>query len=346
MLPKERITAVFEKKPVDRTPVCILDGGTWLADRHGMSLKDIYAMEDSGAKLAADAYAEMQSDIITACGGAWLGWLSSFGCSLDMSKVGRSMEVANFIDDPDDDIPLLDKSKIKSQLESNELVQQMMNQTRCLKALVGDEKYITCPMPSPFTAANIMAGTENFMILMADESPLINDLLDYSVECCATFMKMLCDSGCDIILICDPNASGDMISQTMYEELVLPVLNSYIDKLDGCYKYLCMHICGNTKDRLQTIKDLRLDGFSIDSVVDAKEALDVIGENVAVMGNINPASSMLLGTPEKVYNESMENMKKIGAVGRYILMPGCDTPAKSPMENILALTKAAEDYKV
>ena len=82
----------------------------------------------------------------------------------------------------------------------------------------------------------------------------------------------------------------------------------------------------------------------MDSVVDMKEAMDIIGETVAVIGNINPANSMLLGTPEKVYNESMENMKKIGDIGRYILMPGCDTPAKSPMENILALTKAAEDY--
>ena len=345
MLPKERITAVFEKKPIDRTPVIILDGGTWLADHHEISLQTLYAMEDSGAGFAADAFDEMNSDIVTACGGAWLGWLSSFGCSLDMSKVGRSMEVGNFIDDPDDDIPLLDKSKIKAQLEANELVQQMINQTRRLKALVGDRKFVCCPMPSPFTAANIMAGTENFMILMADESPLIDDLLDYSVECCATFMNMLIEAGGDIIFICDPNASGDMISQTMYEELVLPVLNKYIDKLQG-YKYLCMHICGNTKDRLQTIKDLRISGFSMDSVVDMKEAMDIIGETVAVIGNINPANSMLLGTPEKVYNESMENMKKIGAVGRYILMPGCDTPAKSPMENILALTKAAEDYKV
>jgi Uroporphyrinogen-III decarboxylase len=344
MLPKERIIAVFEKKPVDRTPVMILDGGTWIADNQGMSLKDLYALEDSGAAIAKKTFEDMKSDTVTACGGAWLGWLNAIGCPVEMSKPGRSMEVSPVIDDPDDDIPLLDKSKIKEQFANHELVQQMINQTKRLKEMVGDEKLVVCPMPSPFTAANIMAGTENFMILMADESELINDLLDYSVECCATLMNMLCENGCDIIFICDPNASGDMISQTMYEDLVLPVLNSYIDKLQG-YKYLCMHICGNTNDRLPTIKNIRISGFSVDSVVDIKSALDIIGENVAIIGNINPASTILLGTPEKVYNESMENLKNVGAPGRYILMPGCDTPAKSPIENIVAMTKAAEDYK-
>ena len=65
MTSKERVKAAFAHNPVDRVPMMILLGETWMIEREKISFKDLREMDDLGAELIVRTYDEMQSDSVT-----------------------------------------------------------------------------------------------------------------------------------------------------------------------------------------------------------------------------------------------------------------------------------------
>ena len=74
------------------------------------------------------------------------------------------------------------------------------------------------------------------------------------------------------------------------------------------------------------------------------EALSAAAPNLTILGNIAPSDLLMSGTPQEVYDESYRCVELGGLEGGYVLMPGCDIPAQCALENVLAMTRAAEDY--
>lgn len=82
MTSKERVKAAFAHNPVDRVPMMILLGETWMIEREKISFKDLREMDDLGAELIVRTYDEMQSDSVTTGLGCWIGLLEALGLSL------------------------------------------------------------------------------------------------------------------------------------------------------------------------------------------------------------------------------------------------------------------------
>lgn len=345
MTSRERVEAAFAHKKVDRAPLWHTDGNVWVIDDAGLSFGDIFAMDDLGADVMIKGFDKLHTDMITVGAGCWLGWLNAFGCPLKMSEVGVSMEVGTCIDDPEVDIPKLDKNKIKQLLAENEYVQKILQQTRIITEKAGKDKMIQFITGAPFTLVNIMVGTEDFMVMLADQEEneeLINHILDFIAAATAEMCNQMIEAGADVIFSADPNGSGDMISQNMYEEIVVPCTKDFISQLKNC-KYHCMHICGQSTPRLENIIEMGFDGFSVDAIVDIKRAMDIAGTKMSLMGNMSPAEVVLLGTAEEVYTQALDRATYAGLEGGYFLMPGCNISPKSSMENVDALLKAARD---
>ena len=204
MTSKERVKAAFAHNPVDRVPMMIHLGETWMIEREKISFKDLREMDDLGAKLIVRTYDEMQSDSVTTGLGCWIGLLEALGCPTEISKIGAPIEVKPCIHDVAADISSLDRSKIRERLENSELIQKMMRQSREIKKLVGDRKSVACQMVGPFSGASMMVGVKEFMILLGKKSPYIKPLLEYATDCCAEIANMYCENGCDLIQTCDP----------------------------------------------------------------------------------------------------------------------------------------------
>ena len=85
--------------------------------------------------------------------------------------------------------------------------------------------------------------------------------------------------------------------------------------------------------------------LSLDDEVDLAEARAAVGERVALVGNIRPATTMALGTPDDVRRNVIECLLKgVGNPKGFILGLGCALPINTPMENIHALVAAAREY--
>ena len=221
---KERIDAVLSNKPVDRTPFCLVDGGAWIAKNENISYRTLYGMEDSGASIIAKWTDEIEADVVSAVSGVFTACLNAFGCPIHIDEIGQPINAGVALHNLEEDIPKLDKSKIRETLLSNEFVQNMLRQTRCLKESVGDRKYLLGDIAAPFTMAAVMAGTQDFIMLMIDEPELAKQLIDFTTCVSAETFHLLHENGCDIAMPADPVASGNLISQNTYEEWALPAL--------------------------------------------------------------------------------------------------------------------------
>ena len=341
MTSKERIDAVLNHQPVDRTPFCLVDGGAWTAKMENATYRQLYGREDGGAASIVRVTNEIETDIVSAVSGVFTACMNAFGCSINIDKVGSAVDTGPAFKDPEEEIPLLDKSTIREKLLANEFVQNMLKQTRCVHQLIGDQKYLLGDIAGPFTMAAVMVGTEDFVVMTMEDPDLVKQLMDFTICVSAEMFHLLHENGCEIALPAEPVGSGSLISQKMFEEWVAPGLKALKDSLPE-YRYFFTHVCGASGSRVKTLRDLGVNTFSCDYLVDLDTALTDADGKMVIMGNMNPAGTVLSGTPEEVYAEACERIRTANGRGM-ILAPGCDLGANAPMENVKMMVKACKD---
>ena len=80
---KERIDAVMNFQPVDRTPFALVDGGAWVAKHEGLTYRELYSMPDGGASIIAKYMDDIDTDTIGGVNGVFTAPLNAFGCEIE-----------------------------------------------------------------------------------------------------------------------------------------------------------------------------------------------------------------------------------------------------------------------
>ena len=75
------------------------------------------------------------------------------------------------------------------------------------------------------------------------------------------------------------------------------------------------------------------------------EVKETVAGKVTIRGNLDPAVVLMNGTPEEVYEKSVEVIKAAASGGGMILGSGCDVSYGTPYENMEMMLKAAKDTK-
>jgi uroporphyrinogen decarboxylase len=89
--------------------------------------------------------------------------------------------------------------------------------------------------------------------------------------------------------------------------------------------------------------DTGSDILDLDWKMDMGESKRTCAGRATLRGNLDPASTLLQGTPELVYEKSVEVIRAAAAGGGLILGSGCDVASATPYENLDAMTSAARD---
>lgn len=339
MTAKERVKAAVTFQPVDRVPATIFDNGVWLTGRRHMSLQDILSLEDGGASILLDVYRETGTDI------AWVGnglhgyCLHALGAETNYSGIGASGEISPLLADSSE-IHNYDPAKIRDTLLADPGIRTLMRQTRLVKEAVGDQMYVATVLGAPMTYAGTMVGVQKYMELLFDEDDDLALLNEYATALSVEYSKLFLESGVDLLCLGDPVASGDLISQSMFEEWALPLEKAAFEALSDA-EIRMLHICGNTLVRLESLKQLPIQGFSLDSV-DLKSAMDIAYGHYAIFGNLNPFAIVESKTPEEITAIGKELCDVAGTNGGFVLMPGCDTTPGTPLDHLVAMMNAPQ----
>jgi MtaA/CmuA family methyltransferase len=326
---RERMLAAIYMEPTDQVPLAPPFQGYWALGV--MKVKGPDAIKNP--KMAAQA----QIDIAERCHfdaletmWDWLSPVEALGCQVKIPDLGAIPTWTNILSDDTEKLSTLqvpDPSKdyrLVSSLETTEIMR---------KAL-GKEKFLYNTLVCPYTLAGELRGVETMMLDSLLEPEFLPKLLRFSTDVVREYCEHLTGFELDGVFICDPTASGSLISKEDYAKSSQPAQKECAAVINQGGKFTLLHMCGDTSDRLEHVMDVRSAIFSMDYQVPLQKARDQLVGKQAFLGNVKPAHTLYSGTPQMVLEESKQCIRDGGDVG-FILGAGCDVAPDTPLENVL-----------
>lgn len=222
---------------------------------------------------------------------------------------------------------------------------EWLEATRTLVDAIGDRVFIMGRADQgPFSIACLLRGTSQFMMdLLTEDKKVIHDVLEYCRKVSASFAKAQKDAGAHVTSIGDALAGPNLISPEMYCEFAFEPEKQLIEEVQACGIPLSLHICGNTNTIIEDMGNTGARIIEIDWQLDLEKARKVLPESTILMGNINPSSPLVLGTPGDIDIAVKEAIGKTKGKN-FILSSGCAIGRNTPVENFEAFIAAGRKY--
>ncbi len=219
---------------------------------------------------------------------------------------------------------------------------------------VGDAAAIRGCGTGPFVLAGHLLGIERLLLWIAeteaeivDHSKELDHLFHVGVETLVGYAAEQLKAGADIIQLADSLASLNVISPKVYRKYVFPYEKEFFRQMKPlCATYGAMsllHICGDNTSVFEDYATVGADIVAIDHAADLSEAVRVINDRAAIIGNIDPAGILLNGTPSDTCKLACACLDAV-LPHRYLLGSGCELSVRTPIENVKAMLEAARMY--
>lgn len=325
MTPKERIYAILNGGSYDRpavTPIFM----AWSANFVGHTYRDYYLNGDVLVEAQLAVTQAFNLDQISAISDPWRE-ASAYGMEFEYPPdgVGKPKEV--LIRTPDD-VSLVGPLDI----ENAERTKQRIESVRKMAAEVGQTHSVLGWVEGPIAEYGDLRGVESTMMDLIDKPEMFVEAGETIVQNAIAFAVAQVKAGADMIGIGD--AAASLVTPNMYNELVLPLERKVIEAVHEAGAAVKLHICGNISNIVQFMPDSGADIIDVDWMVPLAKARELVGPEVTLCGNFNPAGVLFEGTPEDVAETARECLKTVP--DKFILMPGCEVPPATPEKNIRA----------
>ncbi|MHC4170675.1 MAG: uroporphyrinogen decarboxylase family protein, partial [Planctomycetota bacterium] len=294
----------------------------WSANFVGHTYRDYYLDGDVLVKAQLAVTRVFNIDQISAISDPWRE-ASAYGMTFDYPPdgVGKPKDV---LIKTAEDVSLVKPFDITGA----ERPKQRIESVRKLAAEVGRLGWVE----GPIAEYGDLRGIESTMMDLIDKPEMFVRAGEVIIENAIAFAVAQIEAGADMIGVGD--AAASLVTPNMYAELVLPLEKKLIDAIHEAGGTVKLHICGNISNIVKFMPQSGADIIDVDSMVSLARARELVGPDVTLCGNFNPAGALFEGSPEDVAEEARECLGT--ATDRFILMPGCEVPPATPEENIRA----------
>jgi len=336
----ERINAALKGERADKIPV-MLHNFLMAAREHGVTLQEYRNSPQVIAETfiaAVDRYHYdgilVDIDTVTLAG--------AVGVPVDfpVNEAARSHQ-GNLMN-------LEDVTRLKPvDIENYPYIRIWLEAVRILKEYYKDQVYIrgNCDQ-CPFSLASMMRGAQNWMLdLMTGQGELLVQLLEYCTDATSQFIRLMAQTGCDMVSNGDSPAGPEMISPEMYIKYVLPYERKIVDIAHQAGKAYTLHICGNTDVILDHMVTTGADALELDYKTDINRIYQTIHNTTTLIGNIDPSGVLAMGTVNEVRNKTLELLTAYQGSNRFILNAGCAIPPTTPSENLQEMIRTAREFR-
>ena len=210
---------------------------------------------------------------------------------------------------------------------------------RLIVSELGDKKFLYSTLCSPFTLIGEVRGVEALLLDLILQPDFARDMLNMATDVIMEYCRFFCRVGVEGILLCDPTASGSLVSPEEFQKYTAPPIKHCMDVIreEGCQPMT--HICGDTTELLDLIAEMGTTVFSFDNSVNLKKVSERVKGRMTLLGNVNPRN-MQDRNLNDVMAESIECIKGAGDA-RFILGVGDDILMNTPVENVAAMSDAS-----
>ena len=206
------------------------------------------------------------------------------------------------------------------------------------------DRPVLAGMIGPFSLAARLLDVTEIMMDCYDDPDMVHTVLEKVTEFLCEYAKAYKAAGANGIVMAEPVAG--LLSPTLEEEFGSPYVKKIVDAVQTDDFAVIYHNCGdNVPKMLDSILTTGCAAYHFGNSVDMeKDIIPKIPADTVVMGNIDPAGTLRLGTPEKVRSETLALLERCSKYPNFVLSTGCDVPPMTPWENIETFFAASNEY--
>lgn len=333
MTSKERFLAAINHQDVDYMPTCGPFQAVWAMGESKLTVADSIENPELAAQSQIKPVQDCDFDGLEVMWD-WLSPAGTLGCDIKFPELGAPITMKPIVEDLE--------SLAKLQVPDFSQDHRFKSSVQTAKLLIdqfGKDRYLYCTAVAPFTLAGEIRGVEKLMRDCFKNKSLVKAMLEFTTTVLTRYYEYLSTLDVDGIFICDPTASGSLISKKVFDKFSKPYIKTIADVVKKGGKHAIVHICGDISDRLESIKEINPDVLSVDTHVDLEYAKSLFDKEIATLGNINVVNTLYMGTQEEVKAQILTCLKKTGGKG-HILGGACDIAPGSPLELVSTWKKA------
>ena len=206
------------------------------------------------------------------------------------------------------------------------------------------DRPVLAGMIGPFSLAARLLDVSEIMMDCYDDPDMVHLVLEKVTAFLIEYAKAYKTAGANGIVMAEPVAG--LLSPTLEEEFSSPYVKRIAEAIQDDEFVLIYHNCGdNVPKMLDSIMTTGCAAYHFGNAMDMeKDIIPQVSEDTVVMGNIDPAGTLRMGTPEKVREETLALLEKCSKYPNFVLSSGCDIPPMTPWENIKAFFSASEEF--
>ena len=201
-----------------------------------------------------------------------------------------------------------------------------------LKKRLGNDCAVCGKVFGPWTLGYHFFGIEDWLVKAMLEPDEIKGAVEKLKHITMLFAKAQLEAGADCLLLGD-HATRDLCGPDMYREFLLPVHTELVQSID-CP--LILHICGDTKDRIEYIRQSNIACFHWDTKSGhPKNIRQLAGDSLSLMGGISNIDVLYNGTEDDVRKQAQIAVDAhINIIG-----PECAVPLNASYKGLQAVAK-------
>ncbi|MBR6765005.1 MAG: uroporphyrinogen decarboxylase family protein [Clostridia bacterium] len=252
----------------------------------------------------------------------------------------------------DDEVPTVKGRIINSIEDAEELKVPSVNSGRtriyvdAIKEAVKiiDDRPVLAGIIGPYSLAARLLDVSEIMMDCYDEPEMVHTVLEKVTEFLIEYALEFKNAGANGIVMAEPVAG--LLSPMLEEEFSSPYIKRIVDSVQDDEFIVIYHNCGdNVPKMLDSILSTGASAYHFGNAVDMeRDIIPHVPEDTVVMGNVDPAGVLRMGTRESVKAETKKLLDACAKYQNFVLSSGCDIPPMTPWENIYAFFEAADEF--
>lgn len=229
------------------------------------------------------------------------------------------------------EIPSLDAGRVSQYLKANRLAAEYITDKPTFGGCIG-----------PFSLAGRLFDMSEMMMALYMEPDTMRLLLEKCNEFIIRYLRAMKATGVNGVIIAEPAAG--LVSNEDCSAFSSAYIKQIVEELQDEHFMIVLHNCGNTGHCTAAMIETKAAALHFGNKIDMVKVMEECPEDILAMGNIDPVGVMKQATPEKVKEETLALLQKIGNRKNYVLSTGCDVPPEIPAKNIEAFYEALNEY--
>jgi uroporphyrinogen decarboxylase len=140
---------------------------------------------------------------------------------------------------------------------------------------------------------------------------------------------------------------GMIMGPEHWRKYIKPCMKQMFEKVRSKGKYVLLHSCGDIEEVFPDLIEIGLHAYNTvqPEIYDLGKIKKEYGSDLAFWGAVSTQQFLPHATPAEVKQKSIETLDTLGKNGGYIFSPTHAVTPDIPVENIIAMTEAVQNFR-